>query len=158
MAAEVTFPTNISRGEVPFWCHDLSPRDRRVPTDETATTHPCGAVGVSRLTTMVPTSKAADFAKVYEAVIGAPSDKLPFHAGSWRIDTVMPGDGKPHVTLWAPDDGREAEKKAATAVATRGAYVSGIMLAVGKSEEKQNLQVDEAGLQHISLVPYYQRY
>lgn len=107
---------------------------------------------------MVPPSTATSFAAVYTAVIGAPSDKIPFHAGSWQIDTVNPGDGKPHVTLWAPDGERETEKKAAAAVAERGAYISGVMLAIEKSGEKQNLQVDEHGLQHISLVPYRERY
>lgn len=155
---KVTFPTNVPRGKVPFWVHDVTPRSHRVPTSASATTHPCGAVGISRLTTMVPTSQAADFASIYTAVINAPSDKIPFHAGSWPIETVHPADGKPHVTLWAPDGERETEKKAAAAVASRGAYISGIMVAIERSGEKRNLQVDEEGLQHISLVPYFERY
>lgn len=43
----VTFPTGAQRGEVPFWCHDMSPREYRVPVNETSTTHPCGAIGMS---------------------------------------------------------------------------------------------------------------
>jgi hypothetical protein len=32
---EVTFPNpGIERGNVPFWCHDVTPRELRVPSDE----------------------------------------------------------------------------------------------------------------------------
>lgn len=43
---EVTFPKGAQRGEVPFWCHDITPRDRRVPITEENTTHPSGALGM----------------------------------------------------------------------------------------------------------------
>jgi hypothetical protein len=155
---KVTFPSNIPRGQVPFWVHDVTPRSDRVPSSPSATTHPCGAVGISRLTTMVPPSQAPAFASIYTSIINAPSDKLPFHAGSWQIDTVVPCDGKPHVTLWAPDGGMESERKAAAAVARRGAYISGVMIAIERGGEKRNIKVDDEGLQHLQLVPYFERY
>ncbi len=51
----VTFPTGVARGQIPFWCQDLTPRELRVPlADEAATRHPCGALGVAGLTVLVP--------------------------------------------------------------------------------------------------------
>ncbi|KAK5708172.1 hypothetical protein LTR97_000712 [Elasticomyces elasticus] len=43
---KVTFPLGAERGEVPFWCHDVTPRERRVPVSEENTNHPCGATGM----------------------------------------------------------------------------------------------------------------
>lgn len=43
----VTFPINCSRGEAPFWCHDVTPRDRRVPGTEDNTSHPSGVLGMA---------------------------------------------------------------------------------------------------------------
>lgn len=43
----VTFPINCSRGEAPFWCHDVTPRDRRVPCTEDNTSHPSGVLGMA---------------------------------------------------------------------------------------------------------------
>ncbi|KAK1085321.1 hypothetical protein LTR33_002165 [Friedmanniomyces endolithicus] len=50
---EVTFPVGAERGEVPFWCHDVTARERRVAITEGSTKHPCRAVGMSRVTVEV---------------------------------------------------------------------------------------------------------
>ncbi|EMD01122.1 hypothetical protein BAUCODRAFT_144687 [Baudoinia panamericana UAMH 10762] len=47
---QVTFPEHVERGEVPFWCHDLTPRELRVPLTDTNTLHPCGATGMACVT------------------------------------------------------------------------------------------------------------
>lgn len=44
---EVTFPKGVARGNVPFFCTDVTPRERRVPITETNTTHPSGALGMA---------------------------------------------------------------------------------------------------------------
>ncbi|KAL9622508.1 MAG: hypothetical protein Q9160_003184 [Pyrenula sp. 1 TL-2023] len=47
----VSFPQAEARGRAPFWCFDVTPRERRVPAnDPAATTHPNGARGVAELT------------------------------------------------------------------------------------------------------------
>ncbi|EME48620.1 hypothetical protein DOTSEDRAFT_141842 [Dothistroma septosporum NZE10] len=43
----VTFPSGTSRGTVPFFCHDVTPRHRRVPVTSSNTIHPSGAIGMS---------------------------------------------------------------------------------------------------------------
>ncbi|KAK0936883.1 hypothetical protein LTR29_011562 [Friedmanniomyces endolithicus] len=52
---EVTFPVGAERGEVPFWCQDVTARERRVAITEGSTRHPCRAVGMSRVTVEVET-------------------------------------------------------------------------------------------------------
>lgn len=154
----VTWPSNLPRGQLPFLVSDTTPRSHRVPLSPSATTHPCGAVGISRLTLMIPPSQALTITSLYTSFLATPSDILPFHAGSWALDTVVPSDGKPHVALWAPDETMESERKAAEAVERRGPYISGVMIAVERGGEKRNLQVDEKGLQWLQLVPYFERY
>ena len=44
---EVTFPMGAERGNVPFWCQDVTPRDRRVSVAEASTTHPSGVLGIA---------------------------------------------------------------------------------------------------------------
>lgn len=44
---KVTFPTGIERGAVPFWCHDVTEREKRVPISKEATAHPSGALGIA---------------------------------------------------------------------------------------------------------------
>lgn len=57
-------------GLLPFWCLDRTPRRLRVPYEENkqATTHPCGAKGVSRLVLKVKEGQAADLKKVFAAI------------------------------------------------------------------------------------------
>ncbi|RMZ74495.1 fungal specific transcription factor domain-containing [Pyrenophora seminiperda CCB06] len=55
---DVTFPHGEnggqrSRGRLPFFCHDITPREVRVPIDEEKTTHVCGALGVKELSVIV---------------------------------------------------------------------------------------------------------
>lgn len=43
----VTFPIAKLRGNVPFFCEDITTRQWRVPISEENTTHPCGALGMA---------------------------------------------------------------------------------------------------------------
>ncbi|KAK3109876.1 hypothetical protein LTR53_016412 [Teratosphaeriaceae sp. CCFEE 6253] len=65
---KVTFPLGATRGEVPFWCHDVTPRDRRVPVNADNTKHPCGVVGMAGVTTKVPRSSHERFGKALSAI------------------------------------------------------------------------------------------
>ncbi|KAK3067479.1 hypothetical protein LTR53_015630 [Teratosphaeriaceae sp. CCFEE 6253] len=65
---KVTFPLGAARGEVPFWCHDVTPRERRVPVNADNTKHPCGAVGMAGINTKVPASELERFGKALFAI------------------------------------------------------------------------------------------
>ncbi|TKX26854.1 hypothetical protein C1H76_1009 [Elsinoe australis] len=96
----VTFPEKVRRGEVPFWCHDVTPRELRVPKDEASTAHPCGALGVGSLTMLVPGKNMVSFNKFYTAVNdqeGVEDDTVV----RWDIDASIDGPGlrRPQVVL-----------------------------------------------------------
>lgn len=59
----VTFPTGTTRGSVPFWCHDRTPRERRVPisgsSSNSATHHPCQATGIRAVVLEVSASSSS---------------------------------------------------------------------------------------------------
>ncbi|KAG8628128.1 hypothetical protein KVT40_004001 [Elsinoe batatas] len=89
---KVTFPENVRRGEVPFWCHDVTPRELRVPKDEKLTTHPSGVLGVGQLDLVVPSNKLGAFKKFYSALVDSDGNT---GGGSvtWGIDAVNKDEG-----------------------------------------------------------------
>ncbi|GAA6005079.1 hypothetical protein JCM10207_008504 [Rhodosporidiobolus poonsookiae] len=102
----VTFPKKaFERGSVPFFCHDRTPRQLRVPTDEAKTTHPSGAVGVAQLTVRVPAAGWDEAVKVYEEVTGEKAavegDAAVFHLG-----TVSGGGATSTIKVVKHDDER----------------------------------------------------
>ena len=112
---QVTFLQGVRRGELPFWCYDGTARELRVPRDAKATTHPCGAVCVGRLSMFVSeeeNEKARAFRAVYSAIVGNDRGKGG-HGGSglgeWELEAPLdvPGVvvGGPVVELKTPDTG-----------------------------------------------------
>lgn len=70
----VTFPTpSVERGTVPFWCHDVTPRDLRVPVQSAAeaTQHPSDAVGVSKVILVVSPERFGGLRRVYAKILGS---------------------------------------------------------------------------------------
>ena len=66
---EVTFPQGVERGMVPFWCEDITPRERRVPITEAATTHPCGMLGMKGVKVIVPTESFERLDNAMNAIV-----------------------------------------------------------------------------------------
>lgn len=67
---KVTFPTGIERGVVPFWCHDVTERNKRVPISKEATAHPSGALGVAGIRVGVDDSRVKAVSEAVEAIVG----------------------------------------------------------------------------------------
>lgn len=64
----------LDRTDLPFFCHDVTSRNTRVPFDDVQkTTHPCGAVGIKAVQVLVPQANFAAYAKLYEIVLGTPA-------------------------------------------------------------------------------------
>lgn len=60
------------RIDVPFFCHDVTPRIDRVPSDdEKKTTHPCGATGIAACEILVPKDLQSEYALVYSKILGS---------------------------------------------------------------------------------------
>jgi hypothetical protein len=66
----VTFPTGIERGVVPFWCHDVTDREKRVPLSKEATEHPSGALGVAGIRVGVDDGRVKAVNDAVEAIVG----------------------------------------------------------------------------------------
>lgn len=91
MKWEVTFPSkDVARGVVPFWCFDVTPRERRVPMEEAATRHPCGAESVE-LCLIVGEGEVRRWAGVYESIMGVQA--RPGEDGRMVLRLTWPGDG-----------------------------------------------------------------
>lgn len=98
---EVTPPRGVNPGVLPFFCHDVTPRNHRVPLSEEACTHPCGAYGLYSMTAGV--SDVVGLKQVYSAVLGNPPGCPPaFEEGaSFAFGTVntTEGPGDPRIHL-----------------------------------------------------------
>lgn len=69
---EVTFPKGVERGNVPFWCEDVTPRDRRVPITEASTTHPSGVLGMAGLIVEVKQDRVVPLSTATAAIVNSP--------------------------------------------------------------------------------------
>lgn len=75
---EVTFPDvegGCQRGELPFFCHDVTERGLRVPFSEGSTRHPSKVLSVRRLGVYVPRKRVGTLKKAYDAVLGVESNE-----------------------------------------------------------------------------------
>ncbi|KAF2830359.1 hypothetical protein CC86DRAFT_367140 [Ophiobolus disseminans] len=113
----VTFPKGEKggqdvRGRIPFFCHDTTPRNTRVPLSVEKTTHPCGALGVQQLTIIVKDRALLDETRqTYAAVLGDEGiqrgDEIYFQAG--RVCEVEGLESRPKLVLRLPKDKKEFE-------------------------------------------------
>ena len=62
--------TDIRKGELPFFCHDVTPRALRVPDSQENTTHPSLAYGIKSLCLYIPQDRVQVLVDAYEAILG----------------------------------------------------------------------------------------
>lgn len=96
------------RGLLPFFCHDITPRDVRVPAYSPSKPHPCGALGVQDIDILVRDKVTLDrITPIYERVLG-PQEILSedldgkavkFHLGRVKEPGVESPLGK-DVAVW----------------------------------------------------------
>ncbi|KAF1965705.1 hypothetical protein BU23DRAFT_545575 [Bimuria novae-zelandiae CBS 107.79] len=90
----VTFPAGenggqASRGKIPFFCHDTTPRSVRVPLTPEKTTHPSGVLGVAALDVLVKDLAAFKEAQlVYDKLFGEPIEREGI--AEWQATRVVP--------------------------------------------------------------------
>lgn len=62
---------STDRTDIPFFCHDITSRNIRVPFDDREkTTHPCGAVGIAAVMVRVWKYKSFEYWSLYESILG----------------------------------------------------------------------------------------
>jgi hypothetical protein len=154
VAWAVTFPKgekggqNI-RGKVPFFCHDITSRDIRVPLDEAKTTHPCGVLGVRQLSIIVRDQAMLEETKtVYESMIGhavkETGGEVSFFLG--RVQEVEKLNGRAEIVLRLPKNEEERAN-----VKKRGFWYGDVVLATnaqpGKTgSSRERLDSDVGGV------------
>ncbi|KAJ4331070.1 hypothetical protein N0V95_009952 [Ascochyta clinopodiicola] len=114
----VTFPKGenggqASRGRVPFFCHDVTERQVRVPLSEEKTAHPSGILGVKELTVIVRDERLLEETRgVYARLFGnegvKKGDEVFFQAK--RVKDVEDLDAGAKVVLRLPKDEDESKK------------------------------------------------
>lgn len=82
----VAFPHAQARGRAPFWCFDVTPRERRVPVDPALTTHPNGAKGVRGLDILTDDIASHDghLQRLFDAILRQPAAD---DGNSWALST-----------------------------------------------------------------------
>ena len=77
----VTFPEKVSRGNVPFFCEDITKRELRVPVSKESTDHPCKALGMAGVTLDIK----GDLLKNLSAANSAVLDENEGDGGRYRL-------------------------------------------------------------------------
>lgn len=119
----VTFPKGerggqSSRGRVPFFCHDITERQVRVPLSQEKTSHPSGILGVKELTVIVRDKELLkETGDVYAKLFGKEGvrrgDEVYFQAT--KVKQIEDLDDGARIVLRLPKDKEEfkrLEKKA----------------------------------------------
>lgn len=114
----VTFPKGEhggqgSRGRVPFFCHDITERQVRVPLSEEKTSHSSGILGVKELTVIVRDKQLLqETSEVYAKLFGKEGvqrgDEVYFQAS--RVKPTEGLDDGAKVVLRLPKDKEEVKR------------------------------------------------
>ncbi|KAF2243926.1 hypothetical protein BU26DRAFT_523474 [Trematosphaeria pertusa] len=137
----VTFPAGANggqevRGKLPFFCHDITPRELRVPLSASNTTHLCGARGVREISVVLPSRETLEetralYASLFDERPGAEGDEeFSFSVG--RVKSVEGLEEGAGIVLRLPRNEEEREK-----VRERGVCVCDVVLAARAGEGRE---------------------
>lgn len=136
----VTFPrktgagASFSRGVIPFWCHDKTLRELRVPAGDEHVVHPCGAINVAAVRVVAGSVEVRDeMAKAYESILGARS-LVASSEDSMVFEIMAPTETFQACKLILGLSRDEIEDSAAQITGQRGGAVVEVVLCVGKTE------------------------
>ncbi len=86
-------------GEAPFFCHDITPRDLRVPFSEKSTSHLSGAFGVKGLKIYVLQERVEDLSKAYSAILDVKNSSVNSKVGRFEVRSLRGVKGKSGAVL-----------------------------------------------------------
>ncbi|KAL9054700.1 MAG: hypothetical protein Q9162_003980 [Coniocarpon cinnabarinum] len=136
----VAFPDKSARGRAPFWCFDVTPREKRVPTDSALTEHPCGAKGVAGLILFRETTQYQDLENLLNAMIPQVNKDRPDN-NTWDLETPHKVDSKvPCALSLMPPKGSYVEG----ALKRRGLVARLTLFTDGREEETGRQSLQEA--------------
>lgn len=118
---EVTFPTGTERGSVPFWCEDVTPRERRVPVTDASTRHPSGVLGMGGVSVEVEGAKVEGLGRALGAICesGGKGGK----GSDWEVGVPREVEGARKPVISLKDGGGEEVK---LTLVLQGAERSGV--------------------------------
>jgi hypothetical protein len=128
---EVTFPvvtTGYQRGELPFFCHDLTPRSLRAPFSEESVKHPNGSYGINVFNIYVPVERVNTLAEAYSAILGVENMSKGEYQGLFGVERLHKLDGGGNVTLCLRAPGEEWQ---VAAMKKRGGVLLGDLILGG---------------------------
>ncbi|KAF2427672.1 hypothetical protein EJ08DRAFT_680818 [Tothia fuscella] len=99
---KVTFPsTEVVRGALPFWCHDVTPRENRVPLKGSAkyTDHPSRAVGIKSITLAAPSDDVPRLKNAYSDILGVNEVYNKDARYEYTIKSPVEGFGNPTIAF-----------------------------------------------------------
>jgi hypothetical protein len=159
---EVTFPvttTGYQRGELPFFCHDLTPRSLRVLFSEDSVTHPSSALGVKNLSIFVRESRLPALAKAYPSILGIP--KLAAEENFQRLGVLevkglreVEGGHKARFSLQTPSEESQLEALEKRGGSMLGDLVLGVPAVSGSAKLPKRIDAGDGGLGGIFLDLY----
>jgi hypothetical protein len=92
----VAFPQGSARGKVPFWCFDVTPREKRVTFDPNLTRHPSGAKGVGAILASLDEKDLVGVRTYLDVVLPKTSDGKDFTYGSVKH---VDGFSQPRISI-----------------------------------------------------------
>jgi hypothetical protein len=118
---KVTVPAKPTlTGEAPFFCHDITSRDLRVPFSEESTSHPSGAFGVKGLKIYVLQERVGDLSKAYSAILDVKNGSVDSKVGRFAVKSLRSVEGKSGAVLNIQEPSDDKRKRL---VAGRGALL-----------------------------------
>jgi hypothetical protein len=130
------------RLDAPFFCHDVTERSVRVLfDDEKATTHPCGAIGISEVHVLVPQRELNGYVSLYRAICNA-EDKND--GSDIRIGTTVSRDETSTLAIRAPED--------MSRIRERGVGISDIVISTGAGDKIKQALGDQSTAATVWLV------
>lgn len=152
---KVTFPvlSERQRGELPFFCHDVTPRSVRVPLAERNVSHPSGAYGIKELSIFLEDSKFPGIVTAYSSILGVENTSKASKVGMFSLHRL-------HAVIQAADPCFQVrvpfEKEDVHAMEVRSGLLLGkLVLACHATETKAELERLDAEDDYMAGVYLY---
>ncbi|KAH8819412.1 glyoxalase-like domain-containing protein [Xylogone sp. PMI_703] len=135
---EVTFPNDVKRGQLPFFCHDVTSRKLRVPSAPENVEHPSKTYGVKSLTIILPKDRFIELVKSYPAILNIDDSAQIPNVVAFPVSNVNPVKDRPQSTIYIryPGDGEDELRKL---VAEQGVVLTDLVLGGFESHSRRKL-------------------
>lgn len=97
----------LQRGEAPFFCHDVTSRELRVPFSKESTSHPSAAYGIAGLNIYVLKENVSNLSTAYSSILEVNNSSKNEKIGTFEIGSLhIVGGNKALMSIQEPPDER----------------------------------------------------